>query len=128
MPGLVLVGLYMLFILVIGLIKPSWAPSVPFTQKMDVRLVVRIVLILVPPLTLIFAVLGSIIAGIATVNQAGAIGAVGATIMAGYRLREGDRTAFYPAILAIVSLVAIAIITNVYDLNIRNIQLSLIHI
>lgn len=121
-PGLVLVGLYMLFILIIGLIKPSWAPSVPFTQKMDTKLVVRIVLILVPPLTLIFAVLGSIIAGIATVNQAGAIGAVGATIMAGYRLREGERSAFYPAILAIGSLLAIAIITNVYDLNIRNIQ------
>ena len=121
-PGLVLVGLYMLFILVIGLIKPSWAPSVPFGQKMDARLLARVVLILVPPLTLIFAVLGSIIAGIATVNQAGAIGAVGATIMAGYRLREGERRAFYPAVLAIASLIAIAIITNVYDLNIRNIQ------
>ena len=121
-PGLVLVGLYMLFILTIGLIKPSWAPSVPFGQKMDAKLVGRVVLILVPPLTLIFAVLGSIIAGIATVNQAGAIGAVGATIMAGYRLREGERSAFYPAALAVFSLVAIAIITSVYDLNIRNIQ------
>ena len=121
-PGLVLVGLYMLFILVIGVIKPSWAPSVPFGQKMDAKLLLKVVLILVPPLTLIFAVLGSIIAGIATVNQAGAIGAVGATIMAGYRLREGEKGAYLPAILAIVSLLAIAVITNSYDLNIRNIQ------
>ncbi|MEL6996671.1 MAG: TRAP transporter large permease subunit [Pseudomonadota bacterium] len=121
-PGLVLVGLYMLFILVIGLIKPSWAPAVPFGQKMDTRLLGKVLLILVPPLTLIFAVLGSIIAGIATVNQAGAIGAIGATIMAGYRLREGERGAFIPVALAVLSLVAIAIITNLYDLNVRDIQ------
>ena len=121
-PGLVLVGLYMLFILVIGLIRPSMAPSVPFAEKMNFRLLGRVLLILVPPLTLIFAVLGSIIAGVATVNQAGAIGAVGATIMAGYRLREGERGAFIPAALAVISLVAIVIITSNYDLNIRAIE------
>ena len=71
---------------------------------------------------LIFAVLGSIIAGIATVNQAGAIGAIGATIMAGYRLREGEKDAFHPAILAIVSLVAILVLMSVFDLNIRTIE------
>ncbi|MEM9139179.1 MAG: TRAP transporter large permease subunit, partial [Pseudomonadota bacterium] len=121
-PGLVLVGLYMLFILVIGLIRPSMAPSVPFGEKMNLKLAGRVMLILVPPLTLIFAVLGSIIAGVATVNQAGAIGAVGATIMAGYRLREGERGAFIPAALAILSLLAIIFITSNYDLNIRAIE------
>ena len=62
---------------------------------------------LVPPLLLIFLVLGSIIAGIATVNQAGAIGAIGAMLMAGYKLREGTKFAFYPAILTIISLLMI---------------------
>ena len=47
-------------------------------------------IVLVPPLALIFAVLGSILMGIATVNQAGAIGATGAMIMAGYRLKQGN--------------------------------------
>ena len=42
-------------------------------------------MVIIPPLALIFAVLGSILMGIATVNQAGSIGAIGATIMAGYR-------------------------------------------
>ncbi len=42
-------------------------------------------------MALIFLVLGSIIGGIATVNQAGAIGAAGALIMAGYRLNEGRK-------------------------------------
>ncbi|MEM7057292.1 MAG: TRAP transporter large permease subunit [Pseudomonadota bacterium] len=121
-PGLVLVGIYMLYILIIGLIRPSMAPSVPFGQKMNLKLLARVGLILIPPLTLIFAVLGSIIAGVATVNQAGAIGAIGATIMAGYRLREGERGAFIPAALAIISLVAIIFITQNYDLNIRAIE------
>ena len=80
------------------------------------------VLALVPPLALILAVLGSIIAGIATVNQAGAIGAVGATIMAGYRLTEGQRGSFTPAIIAGISLIALFILLATFDLNIRTIH------
>ncbi|MEM7742757.1 MAG: TRAP transporter large permease subunit [Pseudomonadota bacterium] len=120
-PGLVLVGLYMLYILVIGLLRPKMAPSVPFEQKMDLQLLGKVALILIPPLTLIFAVLGSIIAGIATVNQAGAIGAIGATIMAGYRLHSGRRGAFIPVIIAVLSLATIFWVTSTYDLNIRNV-------
>ena len=119
-PGLVLVGVYMLYILVIALIRPAYAPSVPLREKFDAGLVFRIVMTLVPPLALIFAVLGSIIAGVATVNQAGAIGAIGATIMASYRLHGEERGAHTPAIMALVSLVAIAILTSRYDTNIRN--------
>ena len=120
-PGLILVGLYMAFILIFALIKPNLAPSVPFTEKVDRKLILNVIVILVPPLALIFAVLGSIIAGIATVNQAGAIGAVGATIMAGYRLKEGQKYAFAPAIIAIISLIVIGIIISNFDTNIRSI-------
>ncbi|MEL6217243.1 MAG: SLC13 family permease [Pseudomonadota bacterium] len=121
-PGLVLVGLFMLYILTIALIRPSMAPAVPFEGKFDRKLLFKVIIILVPPLALIFAVLGSIIAGIATVNQAGAIGAIGATIMAGYRLRSGHWDAFIPAGIAVVSLLALAYITQNYDVNIKNIQ------
>jgi len=76
----------------------------------------------VPPLTLIFLVLGSIITGVATVNQAGSIGAAGALIMGGYRLREGHKGAYTPAIITLVSLVAISIISTVYDINIKKID------
>ena len=82
----------------------------------------RVVLALVPPLTLIFVVLGSIILGIATVNQAGSIGAIGATVMAGYRLSAGKRNAYYPAILALVSLAGVMWVLSRYDLNIKNVQ------
>ena len=122
LPGLVLVGLYALYILVFALLKKNAAPPVPYDGRYDLRFAGRVLLVLVPPLTLILAVLGSIIMGIATVNQAGAIGAVGAMIMAGYRLKDGQRGAFYPAILAIVSIAAILILGNLFDLNVKSID------
>ena len=123
-PGLVLVGLYMAFILGWAFLRPGTAPPVPFTGKFDRRFVGKVLLILVPPLALIFLVLGSIIAGIATVNQAGAIGAVGALIMSGYRLKPDRRDTFFPAILALVSLAAILIVTTLHEINVKNIQTS----
>ena len=121
-PGLVMVGLYVIYILSVALIRPGSAPAIPIEGRIDRQFVVRVVLALVPPLALILAVLGSIIAGIATVNQAGAIGAVGATIMAGYRLAEGRRGCYTPAIIAAVSLIALSILLATVDLNIRTIH------
>ncbi len=120
-PGLILVGIYMLYILVSALIKPANAPPVPFEGQYDRKFILKVILALVPPLTLIFIVLGSIILGVATVNQAGAIGAVGAMIMGSYRLLEGKRSAYYPAILAISSIVVLIILLNIFDLNIKNV-------
>ncbi len=121
-PGLVLVGLYMLFILVIAFFKPKLAPAVPFEGSYDSRFVGRVLLILVPPLALIFLVLGSIILGIATVNQAGAIGAAGATVMAGYRLHEGKKRAYWPAIMTIGALIAIFLVTSNFSTNVKSIH------
>ena len=121
-PGMILVGLYMLYILISALIKPENAPPVPFHGKYDHRFFIQIVLALVPPLMLIFIVLGSIILGVATVNQAGAIGAIGAMVMGSYRLMEGKPKAYYPAIITIASVIAIIILLNFFNLNIKNIQ------
>ena len=121
-PGLVLVGLYILYILMVALFKKGSAPPVPYEGKFDRTFAKRVALALTPPLTLILLVLGSIILGVATVNQAGAVGAVGAMIMGGYRLAEGQRNAYYPAILAIVSTVVIAIVLAFYDLNVKSIK------
>ncbi len=121
-PGMILVGIYMLYILGSALIKPANAPPVPFEGKYDHKFILRVVLALVPPLTLIFIVLGSIILGVATVNQAGAIGAIGAMIMGSYRLMEGKKRAYYPAILSIGAIIAIIILLNLFNLNIKNIQ------
>jgi tripartite ATP-independent transporter DctM subunit len=121
-PGIVLVGIYMLYILVSALIKPENAPPVAFEGKYDSRFLLQILLALVPPLALIFIVLGSIILGVATVNQAGAIGAVGAMLMGSYRLMEGKPRAYYPAALAIGSIISIIVLLNIFDLNVKNIQ------
>lgn len=120
-PGLVLVGLYMLYILFYALLRPGKAPAVRFDGAYDGRFLLKVVGTLVPPLALIFLVLGSIITGIATVNQAGAIGAAGALLMASYRLKEGKRR-FWPAALAVIGLIGIAVSLSLFDSNIKNIK------
>ena len=122
-PGLVLVLLYMVFILILALFVPKLAPSVPYEGKMDGAFWLRVGFILIPPLTLIFIVLGSIISGIATVNQAGAIGAAGALVMAGYRLYpKQDISAYWPAIILLTSIIILAFALTNYDMNIQLIQ------
>lgn len=121
-PGIVLVVLYMLYILIYAYFNPKAAPPVASEGKIDGAFLIKVVLTLVPPLLLIFLVLGSIIGGIATVNQAGAIGAGGALIMAGYRLREGHHRAYYPALLAIASLVLITVTLSLFDTSVKSID------
>ncbi len=123
-PGMILVGLYMGYILITALINPKKAPPVPFQGAYDRKFVGTVLLALIPPLALIFIVLGSIILGVATVNQAGAIGAIGAMLMGSYRLMDGKPKAYWPASIAIGSVIAILILLNFFDLNIKNIQNS----
>ena len=123
-PGLVLVALYMVFILGYALLRPKAAPTVRYEGSFDLAFFGKVILILVPPLGLIFLVLGSIIAGIATVNQAGAIGAAGALFMAGYRLSAGRKGAYFPAFMGIASLGVIGILLYHFDINIRQIKTS----
>jgi TRAP-type mannitol/chloroaromatic compound transport system permease large subunit len=119
-PGLVLVGLYMLYILVFAILKPKAAPAVPYEGTYNAKFWAGALLTLVPPLALIFVVLGSIIAGVATVNQAGAIGAAGALLMSGYRLPEkGSRRLFAPALLGFAGLVIIGFALANYPMNVK---------
>ena len=122
LPGLVLVGLYMLYVFVYARINPKAAPPVPFEGQFNFKFWVNVIMVIIPPLALIFTVLGSILMGIATVNQAGSIGAIGATLMAGYRLHQGKKDAFYPLILIVLSLIPVFYIANNYELNIKNLE------
>lgn len=118
-PGLVLVGLYMAYILFFAMLRPKSAPAVRFEGAYDSRFALKVAGTLIPPLALIFLVLGSIITGIATVNQAGAIGAAGALLMASYRVKEGPRR-YWPAILALLAIAGIAVSLSLFDTNIKN--------
>ena len=122
LPGMVLVGIYMLYILITAILRPGTAPPVPYDGKYDWNFAKEVILALVPPLALIFIVLGSIILGIATVNQAGAIGAIGAIVMASYRLSARNRWTYVPAIMTLVPVVVIALVLQQVPLNIKNIN------
>ena len=122
LPGLVLVGLYMLYVFVYARLNPKAAPPVPFKGQFDFKFWTKVIMVIIPPLALIFAVLGSILMGIATVNQAGSIGAIGATIMAGYRLHQGKKDAYYPLLITVLALIPIFIISNNYNLNIKALE------
>ena len=122
LPGLVLVGLYMLYVFVYARLNPKAAPPVAFKGQFDFKFWTKVLMVIIPPLALIFAVLGSILLGIATVNQAGSIGAIGATLMAGYRLHQGKKDAFYPLIITIISLIPIFILSNNFNLNIKALE------
>ncbi|MTT50943.1 TRAP transporter large permease subunit [Alcanivorax sp. VBW004] len=80
-PGLILVGLYLLYVVVISLWKPQWAPAFAATDG-DPRGWRSLLGGLVPPLLLIAAVLGSILTGKATPTEAAGVGAFGALLLA----------------------------------------------
>jgi len=120
-PGLVLVGLYVLYV---GIAAARLKPAADLqleAQGGNAAQAARTLVALLPPLALILLVLGSIISGVATINQAAAIGAAGATIMAGSRLMQNSRGAFSPAIVAIVAVGSLGAIMANWDLNLRKI-------
>lgn len=80
-PGLLLVGLYMLYILGVAFFKPSVMPAHVRGPEDKVSLL-QILHALLPPLLLIFAVLGSILGGYATPTEAAGVGAMGALLLA----------------------------------------------
>jgi len=80
-PGLMLVGLYVLYILVVAFLKPDTMPAHVRDEGEQVTFG-QILHALLPPLFLVFAVLGSILAGLATPTEAAGVGAMGAILLA----------------------------------------------
>lgn len=81
-PGLVLVGSYILYILVISFLKPELAPAITVALENKQGAVKRAVFAIFPPLTLIILVLGSIFAGVATPTESASVGALGSFVLA----------------------------------------------
>ena len=86
-PGLVLVLLYLLYLIGIAIFFPQKSP--PIAPDPDAprgfALVRRLFAVLIAPIALILAVLGSILGGIATPTEAASVGAVGAIMLAALR-------------------------------------------
>ncbi|HFC53067.1 MAG TPA: TRAP transporter large permease subunit [Gammaproteobacteria bacterium] len=84
LPGLLLVGLYILYLVLLAWWRPEAAPAVAHRERglHGSALLVEVSRVLLPPLLLILAVLGSILLGLATPTEAAAVGAIGAMLLA----------------------------------------------
>ena len=83
-PGMLLVLVYIVFILILGWLKPDLMPPIPKEERSRVsgkELWIRFWKVVVPPIMLVVAVLGSIVAGIAAPTEAAAMGAIGGVIV-----------------------------------------------
>jgi tripartite ATP-independent transporter DctM subunit len=98
-PGLVLVLLYLLYLIVVAIFLPEKSPAIapdPDAPR-GLALVCRLATVLVAPIALILAVLGSILGGVATPTEAASVGAVGAILLAA--LRSGVAGLLMPVML-----------------------------
>lgn len=83
-PGLLLSGVYIIFLLVLGWLKPDLMPPIPQDERDGVsrrELWIRFWKVVVPPIMLVVAVLGSIVGGIAAPTEAASMGAVGSVLI-----------------------------------------------
>jgi tripartite ATP-independent transporter DctM subunit len=81
-PGLALVGCYILYILIVSFLKPELAPAIAVVDETRAVVIKKALLAIVPTLSLIVMVLGSIFAGIATPTESASVGALGAFVLA----------------------------------------------
>lgn len=112
LPGLMLVGIYILYQLAIAWARPDLAPALPRDARGRVTRA-EILDALAPPIVLIVAVLGSILGGIATPTEAAAVGAAGATLLAARRLSP----ARWPQLVALASVAGLVTLASLFDLR-----------
>lgn len=121
-PGLMLVGLYIAYQAFRALVDPASSPAVPHEGEEEdtAALIFKTLRALFAPVALIIAVLGSILAGIATPTEAAAVGAIGAVLLAGYRQLGATR----PVIIAAFSLIGVLLLTAFVDLRVARNEIS----
>ncbi len=124
-PGLVLVGLYILYQIGVAIFRPTASPAIPMEDlapgEHHRSLVWSMITTLFAPLALIVAVLGSILAGLASPTESAAMGGIGALMMAGYRAnpRRGR-----PILLGLVCLLVMLLMTVLFDLRMQRDQIA----
>ncbi len=86
-PGLILSGLYIMYVSIATNIKPEWGPPLPKEERVDTREKIRLLSNMFAPLVLVSLVLGIIFAGIATPVEAAGVGTFGALVVAAMHRR-----------------------------------------
>lgn len=86
-PGMLLAAVYIVYLLVMGWLRPASMPPIPLAERDAVsrrELWARFFRVLVPPVMLVVAVLGSIVGGVAAPTEAASMGAVGAVLITAF--------------------------------------------
>jgi tripartite ATP-independent transporter DctM subunit len=84
MPGLLLAALYCAYIVILGMVRPDMVPAVPKAEREAMprrELWLRFFKVVLPPVALVFSVLGSIIGGVAAPTEAASMGALGSIVV-----------------------------------------------
>jgi len=86
-PGFMLAGIYCIYILILGWVKPDLMPPIPELERDAVsarELWLRFFKVVLPPVLLVAAVLGSIIGGVAAPTEAASMGALGSILVTAF--------------------------------------------
>jgi TRAP-type mannitol/chloroaromatic compound transport system permease large subunit len=112
-PGFLLVSLYLIYILLHGWFRPQDMPPAPADLAKPDR--VEVFSAIIPPVLLIFAVLGAILGGVATPTEAASVGAVGALLMTGHRL------GIHPKIILLgtAALIVLGIVAGIFPVRLQ---------
>ncbi len=125
-PGLMLVGFYIVYILAVVVVRPQLAPPIPGDEVRAQRergFVRGLLSVLIAPVLLIVAVLGSILGGFASPTEAAGVGAVGATMLAAYKL---DEARGWPILVGAGSLVLLILLAALFDLRMQRHSIPLL--
>jgi len=123
-PGFMLVGLYILYQIGYVLVRPQGAPAIPEEELGELSgfaFFRQIFHALAAPVLLIVAVLGSILIGLASPTEAAGVGAIGATMLAGYRR---DESRGWPIILGVLCMAGLLVLTSYFDLRSQRLEVS----
>lgn len=123
-PGIMLVGLYLVYQMLNAWLRPETMPAIPreeIDRERGTAFIVNLLSALAAPLLLIIAVLGSILGGLASSTEAASIGAVGAIMLAGYKISPSRST---PILLAALSAALLLLLTSMFDLRVQRNEIS----
>ncbi len=116
LPGLMLVGLYILYQIAYVFVRPQGAPAIPEEENTLTgrEFWTKMAHSLLAPIVLIVAVLGSILGGLASPTEAAGVGAIGATMLAGYRI---DEERGMPILVGALCMAGLLVLTAMFDLR-----------
>ena len=124
-PGLMLVGFYILYQIGVALFRPKAAPAIPAAEREQGMAAIKAALKTLPaPLFLIIAVLGSILGGIATPTEAAGVGAFGAVLIATHRMGNKGGILQKLVMAALFSTIGLLILNFTTDLRLGRVEIT----